>query len=131
MKSNLFDRQISSKASGTILSNAGQPKKQIVFAKQLVQVSIYLSFPVRSLNSGIIQPVQEPITFTLLALKNASNEDINIIKNGVGGYLNEGYGEVLINPSFLLKEGSFSLNKIVKENRTYEVEEKEVDNTLI
>ena len=29
------------------------------------------------------------------------------------------------------KEDSFSLNKIVKENRTYEVEEKEVDNTLI
>lgn len=68
---------------------------------------------------------------SVIALKDASNEDINIIKNGIGGYLNEGYGEVLINPSFLLKEGSFSLNKIVKENRTYEVEEKEVDNTLI
>ena len=68
---------------------------------------------------------------SVIALKDASNEDINIIKNGIGGYLNEGYGEVLINPSFLVKEGSFSLNKIVKENRTYEVEEKEVDNTLI
>ncbi|MCT7492288.1 hypothetical protein [Aliarcobacter cryaerophilus] len=68
---------------------------------------------------------------SVIALKDASNEDINIIKNGIGGYLNEGYGEVLINPSFLLKEGSFSLNKIVKENKRYEVEEKEVDNTLI
>jgi len=68
---------------------------------------------------------------SVIALKNASNEDINILKNGIGGYLNEGYGEVLINPSFLLKEGSFSLNKIVKENKKYEVEEKEVDNALI
>lgn len=68
---------------------------------------------------------------SVIAIENASNEDINILKNGIGGYLNEGYGEVLINPSFLLKEGSFSLNKVVKENKKYEVEEKKVDNTLI
>ena len=68
---------------------------------------------------------------SVIALENAFNEDINILKNGIGGYLNEGYGEVLINPSFLLKEGSFSLNKVVKENKKYEVEEKEVDNSLI
>ena len=68
---------------------------------------------------------------SVIALENASNEDIDILKNGIGGYLNEGYGEVFINPSFLLKEGSFSLNKVVKENKKYEVEEKKVDNTLI
>lgn len=68
---------------------------------------------------------------SVIALENASNEDIDILKNGIGGYLNEGYGEVLINPSFLLKEDSFSLNKVVKENKKYEVEEKKVDNTLI
>ncbi len=68
---------------------------------------------------------------SVIALKNASNEDINILKNGIGAYLNEGYGEVLINPSFLLKEGSFSLNKIEKKNQEEEIIEEKVDNTLI
>ena len=48
---------------------------------------------------------------SIIALKNASQEDIDILKSGIGGYLSEGYGEVLINPSFLLKEGSFKLAK--------------------
>lgn len=69
---------------------------------------------------------------SVIALINVSKEDINILKNGIGGYLNEGYGEVLINPNFLLKEDSFSLNKIEKKNQEQEIiEEKEVDNTLI
>ena len=37
---------------------------------------------------------------SVIALINVSEEDINILKKGIGAYLNEGYGEVLINPSF-------------------------------
>ncbi len=48
---------------------------------------------------------------SVIALRNASQEDINNLKNGMGAYLCEGYGEVLINPIFLLKEENFSLNK--------------------
>lgn len=48
---------------------------------------------------------------SVIALSNASSEDINILKNGIGAYLSEGYGEVLINPNFLLKKEKFSLNK--------------------
>ncbi|MDY0181454.1 hypothetical protein [Aliarcobacter skirrowii] len=68
---------------------------------------------------------------SVIALKNASNEDINILKNGIGGYLNEGYGEVLINPSFLLKEGSFSLNKTEKKEVKFDIQKEKVDDVLI
>ena len=68
---------------------------------------------------------------SVIALKNTSLEDINILKNGIGAYLSEGYGEVLINPSFLLKEDSFSLNKIQKEDIREEIQEEKVDNNLI
>ena len=68
---------------------------------------------------------------SVIALKDASNEDINIIKNGIGGYLNEGYGEVLINPSFLLKEGSFSLNKTEKKEVKLDIQKEKVDDVLI
>lgn len=48
---------------------------------------------------------------SVIALKNISPKDIETLKKGIGAYLNEGYGEVLINPSFLLKEDKFCLNK--------------------
>lgn len=37
----------------------------------------------------------------VIALKNLSAEQISALKNGVGAYLSEGFGEVLINPWFL------------------------------
>lgn len=38
---------------------------------------------------------------SVIALKNLSAEQITALKNGVGAYLSEGFGEVLINPWFL------------------------------
>ncbi|WP_298099775.1 hypothetical protein [uncultured Campylobacter sp.] len=38
---------------------------------------------------------------SVIALKNLSAEQISALKNGVGAYLSEGFGEVLINPWFL------------------------------
>jgi hypothetical protein len=38
---------------------------------------------------------------SVIALKNLSVEQIAALKNGVGAYLSEGFGEVLINPWFL------------------------------
>ena len=38
---------------------------------------------------------------SVIALKNLSDEQIAALKNGVGAYLSEGFGEVLINPWFL------------------------------
>lgn len=68
---------------------------------------------------------------SVIALKNTSLEDVNILKSGIGGYLSEGYGEVLINPKFLLNENSFCLNKTEKENQELKIQEEKVDNTLI
>lgn len=38
---------------------------------------------------------------SVIVLKNLSAEQISALKNGVGAYLSEGFGEVLINPWFL------------------------------
>lgn len=49
---------------------------------------------------------------SIIAVKNLSLDDIKALKKGVGGYLSEGYGKVLINPNFLLRKENFKLNKI-------------------
>lgn len=49
---------------------------------------------------------------SVIALKNASKEDLEILSNGIGGFLSEGYGEFLINPKFLLKEQEFELKEV-------------------
>ena len=111
------------------IENLGLTNASINWEKTQIRTKKYTSYNFKRQTNDYTRLVIEK--GSVIALKNVSNEDINILKNGIGGYLNEGYGEVLINPSFLLKEGSFSLNKVVKENKKYEVEEKEVDNSLI
>ncbi len=54
---------------------------------------------------------------SVIAINNASSDDIATLKNGLGGYLSEGYGEVLINPSFLFKQECFSLSKITQDSQ--------------
>lgn len=68
---------------------------------------------------------------SVIALSNASSEDINILKNGIGVYLSEGYGEVLINPNFLLKKEKFSLNKQKIKYEATKTISLEEDKTLI
>ena len=46
---------------------------------------------------------------SVIAISNLSKSDRETLKKGVGAFLSEGYGKILINPSFLLKKGSFSL----------------------
>lgn len=48
---------------------------------------------------------------SVIAIKNASQNDIHNLKQGVGAFLSEGYGEVLINPSFLEIKESFCLEE--------------------
>jgi len=51
---------------------------------------------------------------SVIVLKDVSPEQIERLKNGVGIYRNEGFGELLINPDFLQKSGIFSLKQIAK-----------------
>ncbi|RXJ95765.1 hypothetical protein CRU94_03895 [Arcobacter sp. AHV-9/2010] len=68
---------------------------------------------------------------SVIALKNASNEDIEVLKSGIGGYLSEGYGEVLINPSFLLKKDTFALNKVKNRKIEQNIDETKIDKALL
>lgn len=53
---------------------------------------------------------------SVIVLQNLSMEQQKRLEAGVGIYLSEGFGEVLINPSFLEKEGSFPLLDTQEEN---------------
>ena len=55
---------------------------------------------------------------SIIALSNASSEDIATLKSGVGGFLSEGYGEVLINPSFVLQSNAFALKEFGSESHS-------------
>ena len=61
---------------------------------------------------------------SVIALKNLSAEQITALKNGVGAYLSEGFGEVLINPWFLnggsVKEGPIRFQAEVEAKRSVE-----------
>ena len=47
---------------------------------------------------------------SVIVLQNVSQSQIKNLEVGVGVYLSEGFGEVLLNPVFLEKEEKFSLN---------------------
>lgn len=49
---------------------------------------------------------------SVIALENASQDDIKELSKGVGGYLSEGYGDVLVNPTFLTKKEEFELKRV-------------------
>jgi len=57
---------------------------------------------------------------SVIVLKNITQEQLNTIKSGVGAYLSEGFGELLINPSFLI-DASFKLQEIKEEKERDEV----------
>jgi len=55
---------------------------------------------------------------SVVVLKKATSEQLKRIKKGVGAFLSEGFGDVLINPSFLEKE-EFSLIQININEKTF------------
>ena len=111
------------------IENLGLTNASINWEKTQIRTKKYTSYNFKRQTNDYTRLVIEK--GSVIALKNASNEDINILKNGIGGYLNEGYGEVLINPSFLLKEGSFSLNKTEKKEVKLDIQKEKVDDVLI
>lgn len=68
---------------------------------------------------------------SVIALKNVSQEDIKTLSKGIGGFLSEGYGEVLINPDFLLKEDTFSFKKVAYKYKEIQNIEANKDENLI
>jgi len=54
---------------------------------------------------------------SVIVLKNLTQEQFNAIKSGVGAYLSEGFGEVLINPSFLT-DNDFKLKELMQKDKS-------------
>jgi hypothetical protein len=53
---------------------------------------------------------------SIIVLNNITQEQLDAIKSGVGAYLSEGFGEVLINPSFL-SDVDFTLKELNRSKR--------------
>lgn len=51
---------------------------------------------------------------SVIVLKNLSSEQLQALEEGVGVYLAEGFGELIVNPVFLEKEGEFKLEEACK-----------------
>jgi len=61
----------------------------------------------------------------VIVLKDISKEQLEIIKNGVGAYLSDGFGDILINPIFLKDENRFKLIKD-KDNSDKKEDQREI-----
>lgn len=64
---------------------------------------------------------------SVIILKNVTDEQLQTIQKGVGAYLSEGFGEILVNPSFLIDRDWFSL---VKEEKREDEETNEIKTSL-
>lgn len=58
---------------------------------------------------------------SVIVLKNITKEQFNSLQNGVGAYLSEGFGTLLINPSFL-ENSTLQLEEDLKENQNEKIE---------
>jgi len=91
---------------------AGLKDEQIVWEKCQIQTSEFTPY-----NGAMQSKCYERSVIkngSVLVLKDLSSEQLESLKKGVGVYLSEGFGEVLINPEFLLKKGHFALSKVKK-----------------
>lgn len=59
---------------------------------------------------------------SVIVLKSLTSEQLEKLKKGVGVYLSEGFGELLVNPSFLAIENRFNFNSTEKESSDKKVE---------
>jgi len=64
---------------------------------------------------------------SVIILNDVTQEQLDEIKRGVGLYLAEGFGEILINPSFLMERDGFNL---IKEEKRVDTETREIKNSL-
>ncbi|EAJ6142279.1 hypothetical protein CK576_02145 [Campylobacter lari] len=81
----------------------------IIWEKTQIRTREFTPFNFKRQNNDYSRLVIEQ--GSVIALKNLTQEEAKRIKQGLGGFLSEGYGEILINPKFLLKK-EFSLKKI-------------------
>jgi len=80
----------------------GLRDENIVWEKSQIRTSTYTPY-----NSAMKTKTYERMVInpgSVIVLRDIDDETIQKLKNGVGVYLSEGFGELLINPAFLLNE---------------------------
>ncbi|MCF6244162.1 MAG: hypothetical protein L3J43_03945 [Sulfurovum sp.] len=85
----------------------GLKDENIVWEKSQIKTSTFTPY-----NGAMQTKSYERVVInagSVIVLKNVSSAQLKNIEKGVGAYLSEGFGELLINPAFLSKEGGFSL----------------------
>jgi len=91
----------------------GIEESNIVWEKSQIKTSTYTPY-----NGAMQTKTYSRVVInsgSVIVLQNLSSEQLEHLEKGVGIYLNEGFGEVLVNPSFLAKEGKFTLNEVKSE----------------
>jgi CRISPR/Cas system CSM-associated protein Csm3 (group 7 of RAMP superfamily) len=91
----------------------GLTDENIEHKKTQIRVGTYIPY-----NSAMKTKVDERAYIksgSVIVLKNITKEQLEVLKSGVGAYLSEGFGKVLINPHFL-KQESFKYVKIDKKS---------------
>ena len=93
----------------------GLEESNIIWEKSQIKTSTYTPYngamQTKSYSRVVIN------SGSVILLQNLTSEQLGRLEKGVGVYLNEGFGELLINPSFLAKEGEFILNGVNTKER--------------
>ena len=91
-------------------------EKSIVYPKIQIKTSTFTPYNGVRKTKDYERVVINAGSVIVLNLENINQEKLHeIIEKGVGGYLNEGFGEIIINPSFLF-QNEFKFQKSSKEN---------------
>jgi len=92
----------------------GLNDENILWEKSQIKTSIYTPYngamQTKSYERAVIN------AGSVIVLQNLSEAQLDSLKNGIGVYLSEGFGEVLVNPAFLEKEGLFAFKKSTDKN---------------
>ena len=86
----------------------GLEESNIVWEKSQIKTSTYTPY-----NGAMQTKTYSRVVInsgSVIVLQNLSSEQLVSLEKGVGAYLNEGFGELLVNPKFLAIEDEFSLN---------------------
>ena len=85
----------------------GLDESNVVWEKSQIKTSTYTPYngamQTKSYSRVVIN------SGSVIVLKNLTKEQLKNLDLGVGIYLNEGFGELIVNPSFLKQNGLFSL----------------------
>lgn len=114
--------------------NLGLDSAQILWEKTHIKTKIHTPYNQKRKAKDSARLIIEQ--GSVITLHNLSQSDKDKLKSGrilCGGFLSEGYGEILVNPSFLMqgKDGHFSLIQSKIDTFTPQISHDFIDNDLI